>query len=408
MKVSNMGAPVDILLVDDKPENLAVLETILEGPEYRLTKAKSAQEALMALIRTDFALLVLDIRMPETSGIELAQIIKSRKRTRDIPIIFLTAHYAEDEHVLSGYSAGAVDYLTKPVSPVILKSKVAVFGELYRKTKALNDLNQKLNRRNEELLAANQELEAFSYTVSHDLRAPLRHVSGYIEILRAHAASSLDEESLRYLDLIQQSAGKLGDLIDHFLAFARMGRSDLHISPVDMNELVQQVVDDLRPETEGRQIEWQIATLPKVHADPDMMRQVWVNLLSNAVKYTRPRDLARIEVGCDVSPPREFVFFVRDNGVGFNMQYANKLFGVFQRLHKEKEFEGTGIGLANVRRIVHRHGGRTVAEGTLNAGATISFTLKKSSEWGGADSGISHAYESTKADTVGGGQRQRR
>ncbi|HKX63502.1 MAG TPA: response regulator, partial [Verrucomicrobiae bacterium] len=157
-------SPVDILLVEDKPENLTVLESILEGPEYRLTKARSAQEALMALINVEFALIVLDIRMPNTSGLELAQMIKGRKRTRDIPIIFLTAHYAEDDQVLSGYSAGAVDYLTKPVNPGILKSKVAIFGDLYRKTKALNEANRILNRRNAELVAANEELEAFSYT----------------------------------------------------------------------------------------------------------------------------------------------------------------------------------------------------------------------------------------------------
>jgi two-component system, sensor histidine kinase and response regulator len=317
--------------------------------------------------------------MPDTSGLELAQIIKSRKRTRDIPIIFLTAHYAEDEHVLSGYSAGGVDYLTKPVNPGILRSKVAIFGELYRKTKALNEANLSLNRRNAELMAVNQELEAFSYTVSHDLRAPLRHVSGYIEILREHAASGLDETALRYLDLIQTSASKLGELIDHLLAFARMGRTNLNITSVNMNDMVRQVVDGLRTETEGRNVDWRIGNLPPVHADPDLMRQVWVNLLSNAVKYTRPRDPARIEVGCDPSRPKEFVFFVRDNGVGFNMQYANKLFGVFQRLHRDSEFEGTGIGLANVRRIISRHGGETMAEGTVDAGATLSFTLKKSS-----------------------------
>ncbi len=372
-----MITPVDILLVDDKPENLLVLESILEGPDYRLTKAQSAQEALLALINVDFALIVLDIRMPDTGGIELAQIIKGRKRTRDIPIIFLTAHYAEDEQVLSGYSAGAVDYLTKPVNPGILKSKVAVFVDLYRKTKALNEANQSLNRRNEELVAAIRELKAFSYTVSHDLRAPLRHVSGYVGLLRRHAADSLDDESRRYLDLIQQSAVRLGILIDQFLAFARMGHTDLNITSLDMNELVRQVIDELRSETEGRRVEWEVATLPKVQADPDMMRQVWVNLLSNAVKYTRPRDPARIEIGCDVSMPEEYVFFVRDNGVGFNMKYANKLFGVFQRLHREKDFEGTGIGLATVRRIIRRHGGRTMAEGTPDAGAVISFTLRK-------------------------------
>src|SRR6185436_11537003 len=179
--------PVNILLVDDKPENLAVLESILERDDYRLTKAQSAQEALVALINTDFALIVLDVRMPETSGFELAQIIKERKRTRDVPIIFVTAHYSEDQHILSGYSAGAVDYMTKPVNPVILKSKAAVFADLYRKTKALNEANQVLHNRNQELVIVNKELEAFSYSVSHDLRAPLRHVSGFAEALRQQA-----------------------------------------------------------------------------------------------------------------------------------------------------------------------------------------------------------------------------
>jgi signal transduction histidine kinase len=366
---------VDILLVDDKPENLAALESVLDGPEYRLTKAGSAQEALLALISTDFALIVLDIRMPNTSGLELAQIIKARKRTKDIPIIFLTAHYAEDEQVLSGYSAGAVDYLTKPINPGILKSKVEVFAELYRKTKALNEANRNLNRRNEELQAANQELEAFSYTVSHDLRAPLRHVNGYVEMLREHAEPTLDPTSRRYLDLIQQSAAKLGDLIDHFLGFAHMGRTALSIAPVNMNELVRQAIDALQPETAGRDIQWSIAELPQVQADPTMIRQVWINLLSNAVKYTRDRAPAHIDVGVERPKSREYLFYVRDDGVGFDMRYAARLFGIFQRLHPDTQFAGTGIGLANVRRIIKRHGGRTYAEGTVNAGAKISFTL---------------------------------
>lgn len=369
--------PVDILLVDDKPENLLVLESILDLPNYRFTRARSAQEALKALIAADFALIVLDIRLPDTSGLELAQIIKGRKRTRDIPIIFLTAHYGEDEHVLSGYSAGAVDYLTKPVNPGILKSKVSVFVELHSKTKALNEANQILNRRNEELTAANQELEAFSYTVSHDLRAPLRHVSGYVEILREHAAERLDDKGREYLDLIQDSAGRLGDLIDHFLAFARMGRADLKFTSVDMKELVHATMADLQPDLASRSIEWRIGALPRVEADFGMMRQVWMNLLSNAIKFTRTRESGQIEIGCETSSPGEYVFFVRDNGVGFHMHYVNKLFGVFQRLHREGEFEGTGIGLANVRRIIARHGGRTFAEGELGNGAKISFTLRR-------------------------------
>src|ERR1051326_763833 len=189
-----MPDPVNILLVDDKPQNLAVLESILDCPEYRLTKAQSAQEALVALFSTDFALIVLDVRMPDTSGLELARIIKERRRTRDIPIVFVTAHSSEDEHVLSGYSAGAVDYLTKPINPAILKSKVAVFAELYRKTKALNEANQVLNNRNQELMSVNRELEPFSSPVSHDLRPPLRHVSGFAQALRLQAGPNLDDK----------------------------------------------------------------------------------------------------------------------------------------------------------------------------------------------------------------------
>jgi len=369
--------PVNILLVDDKPENLAVFESVLECADYRLTKAQSAQEALVSLFGTDFALIVLDVRMPETSGFELAKIIKERKRTRDVPIVFVTASYSEDEHILSGYSAGAVDYLTKPINPAILKSKVAVFAELYRKTKALNEANQVLHSRNQELLSANKELEAFSYTVSHDLRAPLRHVSGFAQALREHVETDLDEKGRRYLNMVQDAAREMGELIDHLLAFSRMGRAELRLELVDMNNLLQRARDDLQLETQGRSIEWRFAPLPKVEADAALMRQVWANLLSNAVKYTRPRDPARIEVGCEDSPRGEFVFFVRDNGVGFDMKYASKLFGVFQRLHRAPEFEGTGIGLANVRRIIGRHGGHIWAEGKLDAGATVSFTLPK-------------------------------
>jgi signal transduction histidine kinase len=372
-----MSKPVNILLVDDKPENLEVLESILEDADYHLTKARSAQDALVALFAADFALIVLDVKMPETSGFELAKIIKERKRTRDVPIVFVTASYSEDEHILSGYSAGAVDYMTKPINPAILKSKVAVFAELYRKTKALNEANQVLHIRNEELLAANRELEAFSYTVSHDLRAPLRHVSGFAEALREHAGTNLDDKAQRYLTMVQDAARQMGELIDHLLAFSRMGRAKLRLELVDMNNLLQRAREDLQLETQGRCIEWQLAPLPKVEADASLMRQVWTNLLSNAVKYTRPRDPARIEVGCEDSSRGEFVFFVRDNGVGFDMKYAGKLFGVFQRLHRAPDFEGTGIGLANVRRIIGRHGGQTWAEAKPDAGATVSFTLRK-------------------------------
>ena len=250
-----------------------------------------------------------------------------------------------------------------------------------------------LNERNRELTAANKELEAFSYTVSHDLRAPLRHVSGFIQQLLERTGSNLDDEARRYVTTIQEAAAEMGKLIDHLLAFSRMGRAEMHLSLIDMNQVLHQALDDLQPELRERHIEWDLATLPKVQADPALMRQVWSNLLSNAVKYTRPRDPARVQVGCEDTRAGEWVFFVRDNGVGFDMKYAGKLFGVFQRLHRAAEFEGTGIGLANVRRIISRHGGHIWAEGKPDSGATISFTLLKTPSSNGSDSSFGLANE---------------
>jgi PAS domain S-box-containing protein len=237
-------------------------------------------------------------------------------------------------------------------------------------------LNADLQNRATELEAANQELEAFSYSVSHDLRAPLRHIDGFVKLLGKQAREKLDERGQRYLDIIADAARQMGMLIDDLLVFSRMNRAELRHARVSLDALVHEAIHGLQSETSGRPIQWKIATLPEIEADPAMLRQVWVNLIANAVKYSRPRNPAEIEIGCNPDNG-EFVFFVRDNGVGFDMQYAHKLFGVFQRLHRAEEFEGTGIGLANVRRIIHRHGGRTWAIGKVDGGATFFFSLPK-------------------------------
>ena len=213
--------------------------------------------------------------------------------------------------------------------------------------------------------------------MSHDLRAPFRHIDGFAGLLQRTSTAKLDEREQRYLVLITDAAKRMGRLIDDLLDFSRMGRAELRHAPVDMAALVQAVQRELEPDTQGRAIEWRIGPLPKVQGDAALLRQVWANLLANALKYSRPRQPAIIEVGCERDKPEETIFYVRDNGVGFEMKYATHLFGVFQRLHRAEDFEGTGIGLANVRRIISRHGGRTWAEGQPNVGATIWFTLPK-------------------------------
>ena len=239
-------------------------------------------------------------------------------------------------------------------------------------------LNQEIAKRAAELEAANKELEAFSYSVSHDLRAPLRHVVGFSELLQKQASSSLDDQSQRYIRTIVESAKRMGDLIDDLLAFSRIGRAETKKAAVDLQKLVKEVVAEIGQETKGRDIVWKIGALPVCNGDPALLRLVVVNLVSNAVKFTRMRKPAEIEIGCVNRNENETEVFVKDNGAGFDMQYVDKLFGVFQRLHLREQFEGTGIGLATVQRIIHRHGGTVRAEGAVDQGATFYFSLPKS------------------------------
>jgi K+-sensing histidine kinase KdpD len=241
----------------------------------------------------------------------------------------------------------------------------------------LRKLNADLERRGVELEASNKELEAFAYSTSHDLRAPLRHVVGYTELLQKSAYSALDEKSRRYVAMVLESAKKMGDLIDDLLAFSRIGRAETRNMLVNLGDLVREVSKEIEGEAQGRKIVWKIGALPSLHGDRSMLRLALVNLLSNAVKFTRTRPQAEIEIGCADTKEGEVVVFVRDNGVGFDMKYANKLFGVFQRLHSLEAFEGTGIGLATVQRIVARHGGRVWAEGVVNGGATFYFSAPR-------------------------------
>jgi PAS domain S-box-containing protein len=238
-------------------------------------------------------------------------------------------------------------------------------------------LNQELGVRAAELEASNKELEAFAYSVSHDLRAPLRHVVGYSELLQKHASALLDDKSRRYMQTIFDVATRMGNLIDDLLSFSRIGRAETRKTLVNLEQLAREVVMESGQDAKGRDIAWKIGALPVCYGDRSMLRLVVGNLVANAVKFTRTRKPAEIEIGCTEGNNEEIEVFVRDNGTGFDMQYVDKLFGVFQRLHLAEEFEGTGIGLAIVQRIIHRHGGKVRAEGAIDRGATFYFSLPK-------------------------------
>jgi len=379
---------VNVLLVDDQPEGLLALEALLEGPERNIVKTRSGREALRQLLKADFALILLDVQMPDMDGFQTAELIRQRDSSKNTPIIFLTAGHKSEANIFRGYAVGAVDYVLKPIVPEILRSKVSVFVDLARQTELVRRQADQLSQSEQEALqlaqaranllaeleVANRELEAFVYSVSHDLRAPLRRINGFAGILLEDFSAQLDPVAKGYLERVSQAGRHMCQLLDDLLNLSRVTRKELSRRRTDLDSLVKEVRDSLQPEIEGREIEWQIGRLPTVECDPGLIKQVFANLLLNAIKYTRPRQRATIQVDqmiCDGQP----AVFVRDNGVGFDMKYADKLFGVFQRLHRQEDFEGTGVGLATVQRIIHKHGGRVWAEAEPYKGATFYFTL---------------------------------
>lgn len=379
---------VNILIVDDHPENLLALEGILESLDENLVRAYSGKEALRCLLEQEFAVILLDVQMPEMNGFETATLIRQRKQSQQTPIIFITAISQTANFIFQGYSVGAVDYLLKPIEPSILKWKVKTFVDLFKKTQQmerqatqLQSANKKLENQlhkieviNQDLELANTELQAFNDSVSHDLRNPLASIKGFIYLLLFKYSNTLDETAKHYLQRIQLASERMEELIDDLLRLSQVTSSEMHPQSVNLSALAKVILSEFQTSTPERQVELFIAPDLVVYGDQGLLKIALQNLLANAWKYTRKQTLTKIEFGV-TKYDKQQAYFVRDNGAGFEMKSATKLFNPFERLHPISEFEGTGIGLTIVQRIIHRHGGKIWAEASLEQGATFYFTL---------------------------------
>ncbi|MBI2602778.1 MAG: response regulator [Deltaproteobacteria bacterium] len=384
---------VNILLVDDQDQGLLALEAILQPLEQNLVLAKSGEEALRHVLSTEFALILMDVQMPIMDGLETASFIREREFSRNTPIIFITASNKSEHHIFKGYSVGAVDYVFKPVDPEILRSKVSVFTELARissllkrqakdletREKEARDLAELRNDLLGEIEYKNRELEAFSYAVAHDLKAPLRSIEGFSQMLQEEYGEKFDEQGKDYLQRVLSASKYMGSLIDDLLNLSRMTRGELNCSEVDLSKQARKILEQIGATDPERQLNVTIADQLIVYCDARLFEAVMTNLISNAWKFTRKTLNPKIEVGV-TKMNGERVYFISDNGAGFDMAYSKKLFLPFQRLHTSSEFEGNGIGLATAQRIIQRHKGRIWARAEVDHGATFFFTLPDSRE----------------------------
>jgi len=355
-----------ILIVDDNPDNMDLAEQILED-DYDIITAESGEECLSIAAAKLPDLILLDVQMPGIDGYETLERLLQIDLVKYIPVIFLSARYRDQDRVIRGLETGALDYLTKPIDDELLLTKVRVGLRIKQAEDAVRE-------QTEALRLSNQTLESFSYSASHDLRAPLRHICNYCEALEEDYKADLPEDAQFMLSRISHSARRMGDLIQDLLDFSRSSRADLQFHAVDLSTMAQKVVDDLREADPEHEVICHIEPdLVAQAADESMMRVVLNNLIGNAWKYSHEVDQPEISIGADEKDHRRF-FYVRDNGVGFDMALVDKLFKPFSRLHSEDEFEGNGIGLATVERIISNHGGRIWANSALNQATCFCFT----------------------------------
>jgi signal transduction histidine kinase len=372
--------PLQILMIEDVPADRTLVDHELHrgGLQFQATCVATRREFLRSLAHHPPDIILSDHGVPAFDGFAALRIVRN-KRPRT-PFIFVTNNRSE-EFAVKSLRDGAADYVLKDrlaeLVPAVQRALRLVAQERAAQ-RQIRRLNAALELRGEERRAAwqqaSQEIETFSHSVSHDLRAPLIRISGFAELLRESIGPGLGAKGRHYLETITDSACQMGRMLDDLLAFSALSQTEIHRQPIKLAEVLREVLADLQAETHDRSIDWVIGELPEVWADPALLRQAVGYLVANALKYTRNRPRTRIEIGSRAAG-REMIFYIRDNGAGFDMRFAERLFGLFERLHAAADFEGRGVSLAKVRRIIARHGGHTWAEGVPDQGATFCFSL---------------------------------
>ncbi len=372
------GTKTNILVVDDDATKRFALRSILEPLGENVVEAASGSDALRQLLREEFAVVLLDVRMPIMDGFETAQLIRQRPRSELTPIIFVTALDQAETDMGRGYDLGAVDFVFAPIVPAILRAKVSVFVELYRAQQELKryrfQLEELVQERTTALTAINRELEAFSYSVSHDLKAPLVAFDGLSQNLLETYGDHLDQRAKDYIARMRLASQRMTSVFDGLQTLFRLTSGELRRERLDVSALAAEIVDELGAASPDRKVELDIAPGMSAVGDQRLVRTLLANLINNAWKFTSLSSSPKVVVGQETVDGVTRMF-VRDNGVGFDMISSHRLFGAFQRLHSQSEFPGAGIGLAIARRIVNRHGGRIWAEGAVGEGATVYFVL---------------------------------
>lgn len=401
-----------ILIVDDREDNLLSIETIFEPDGYKLIKANSGRQALKILLtETDFALILMDVKMPNLNGFETASLIYEREKLKHIPIIFITANNFGDENIYKGYKSGAVDYIYKPINPDVLRAKVIVFIELYKKNRQLLAQEQRLvainksleieikeRKSNEEkikslnkqlleniasLESANKDLDRFAFMASHDLQEPLRKIRMFSDRLYLKYEQLLDDDGKTNIHRIQKAAERMQNLITDILTFSKISVDKPAFVESDLNQLVGEVLTEMEEDLRSKKAKVIVDRLPMLNVNPSLIKPLFHNLIGNAVKYSKKDVDPLVKITSDTLPQtngktkdqKYCRIFIEDNGIGFDQKYAEEIFGMFKRLHHNTEFEGTGIGLALCKKIVEQHRGYISARSKINEGATFIVSI---------------------------------